>query len=389
MRYTALALLIAASAAAEPAPELVRLDHESADVQSKQERARFRAELDKVKAEVPVSSDNSALEARILARLEEEPVQRLALGRTRYEEQNYPAALAEADAVLRRDPTNKEALTLKHFSEGRAAMNVTPPPPVFHFVADQTTLPVKLRIKLPPATAPPAIVARRATPPAAPGPLPLLPLAGAAVLGLAAYEVSRSRAAYQSAEGLDDEHPKPVGPYQRLVAGAILAGAAGALVYTLGAAAVSAAPIALRIASSESGAINPGSTEIVEEMIPQTEAVAADTEQIVIKKGEILNRVWHSAWTKGSQLSGPNGYSYCRGACLPIHAARAVEGRGLDVGVINDARVGGLYAVTEDVTVFVRRSIGGSDEEILLRSPEDMRKLKFIREYISQIPSGK
>ena len=412
MRYAALVLLIAASAAAEPAPELVRLDHRLAEAQSAPER--FRAELDEAKAAAPSSPENTALYARILARLGEperaadtlgdalkqypgEPVLRLALSQARFAAKDYPAALAEADAVLARDPGNKEALVLKHFSEGRVAMSgapsLPPPPPARTSASGEAALPYKLRIKLPPATAPPGLIARGAGPAAPPGPLPLLPLAGVAALGLAAYGVSRSRAAYASVDGLDDEHPKPVGRYQRLVAGAILAGAAGALIYTLGAVAVSAAPVALGyatgLAGSEAGAINPGPVETLEETIPRTEAAATDAEQIVIKKGETLNRVWHSEWTKGSQLSGPNGYSYCRGACLPIHAARAIEGRGLDVGVINDARAGGLYSVTEDVTVFVRRSISGYDEEILLRSPEDVRKLKLLQEHISRIPSGK
>ena len=431
---------VIAADATKPAPELVRLDRELTRILEAKEQGRitpdrfkdfairFRADLDAAKAAASPSPANTALHARILRRLGEftqagevlsaalehdpkNPALRVALSQVRFGEKNFPAALAEANAALALDPANEEALVLKHFSEGRVAMNVETAgnhaPALarksfarrFHFVAaDPATLPFKLPVKIAPATAPPDLIARGEAP-AAPGPLPLLPLAVVAGLGLAAYEISRSRSAYESTDGLDDAHPKPVGQYQRLVAGAILAGALGGLVFTAGAAALSAAPVALsyatnvgsqglRLASSEAGAINPIPSEKAEEAVPQGEAAVVEAEQIVIKKGEILNRVWHSDWIKGSDLSGPNGYSYCRGACLPIHAARAVEGRGLSVGVINNARVGALYHVTEDIFVFVRRSIGGFDEEILLRSPADMRKLELLQEHVSKIPSG-
>jgi hypothetical protein len=269
----------------------------------------------------------------------------------------------------------------------------------FHFApADPATLPFKLAVKLPSAAAPPGIIARGDAP-ASPGPLPLLPLAGAAVLGLAAYEVSRSRGSYESIDGFDDEHPNPVGRYQRLVAGAILAGALGGVLYTVGAAMVDAAPIALGYATTvgsqgiplaryEAGVINPGSAEKAEEAVSQAGAAVTEVEQIVIKKGDVLNRVWHSDWRPGSTLSGPEGFSYCRGACLPIHAANAIEGRGLNIGVINNARMGGLYRVTEDVIVTVRQAIGGHEEEILFRAPEDLKKLEPLRESFSFMPPG-
>ena len=257
MRWAALALLAAtlssaparAASAPQAAPELVRLDRELTDIEiqaAPDSLLRFRAELDAAMIGAVPSPANAALYSRILARLgralEQAPENmalRTALSQVRFDQKNYPAALAEADAVLARDPLNKEALTLKHFSEGRAAMNVdaadhsSPALPArrFHFSAP---------VKLARAAAPPELIARGAAP-AAPGPFPLLPLAGAAALGLAAYEISRSRAAYESADGLDDEHPKPVGRLQRLVAGAILAGAAVA---------VSAAPVALGYATN-------------------------------------------------------------------------------------------------------------------------------------------
>ena len=306
----------------KPAPELLRLDRELTKIEGSKEKGRltperykesvirFHSELEAAMSEAPPSPANTALHARILARLGEfrraaealsaalnqdpaNPDLRLALSQVRFDERNYSAALTEADAVLALEPDNKEALTLKHFSEGRVAMNGpgaddrSPVPAArksfarrFHFVAaDPATLPFKLPVKLTPATAPPDLNAGDA--PASPGPLPLplplLPLAEVAVLGLAAYEVSRSRAAYASTDGLDDEHPKPVGRYQRLVAGAILAGALGGVLYTAGAAVVSAAPLALgyatnignhglRLATSEVGSINSGEVGAVNDI---------------------------------------------------------------------------------------------------------------------------
>ena len=433
---------IAEADGAAPAAELVRLDRELTGVIQAKEQGRitpdrfkdfaigFRANLDAAKAAASPTTANAALYARILGRLGEfkragdvlgaaldgnpkDLSLRVALSQVRYDEKDYPAALIAADAALKLDPSNKEALALKHFSAGRVAMNGDTAdshslstghslprgfsPGRIHFVAaDPETLPFHLPVRMPPSAEPPGAIALGEAPPA-PGPLPLLPLAGAAALGLAAYGVSRSRATCESTDGLDDAHPKPVGRYQRLVAGAILAGALGGVVYLAGAAILGATPVAygyatyvgsqsLSLARSETGAINPGSAE--EETLPQTEAAVAETERILIKKGEFLNRVWHSDWKPGSTLSGPEGFSYCRGSCLPIHAANAIEGRGLSVGVVNNARMGGLYRVIEDVIVTVRQSVGGYEEEILFRAPEDLKKLEPIRDSFSSIPPG-
>ncbi len=97
---------------------------------------QFRASLDEARAATPPSPVASALYARILARLgdpkqamailapalDQDPENaslRVALGHVRFEEKNYPAAYAEAEAVLKREPKNKEALALKYFSKGR------------------------------------------------------------------------------------------------------------------------------------------------------------------------------------------------------------------------------------------------------------------------------
>lgn len=124
-------------------------------------------------------------------------------------------------------------------------------------------------------------------------------------------------------------------------------------------------------------------------VVTQQGAEMTEVFQEVAKRGEIFNRLWHSDWRKGVQgPSGPEGRSFCRGACLPINASRAVEGRGLNApGVVNNAQRGALYRVKEDIVVTVRRSIGGYDTEILIK-PEDFSKLEIIEDTISVLPPG-
>jgi tetratricopeptide (TPR) repeat protein len=138
----------AVPAADAPAPELVSLDASLKKTQDAKatgtidEKAyrefvtRFRAQLDAAMAAVAPTPANTALQARILSRLgdpaqaeaalgtalkraPDDPVLRVALSQVRYDKKDYAGALAEADAVLARDPSNKAALALKHFSEGR------------------------------------------------------------------------------------------------------------------------------------------------------------------------------------------------------------------------------------------------------------------------------
>ncbi|MBI5247532.1 MAG: tetratricopeptide repeat protein [Elusimicrobia bacterium] len=142
--------LTAETEATKAAPELARLDQVLTLAQEAKQQGRlaperyegflkqFRGSLDTARAVTPPSPAASALYARILARLGEpqealatltpaleqdpdNPNLRVALGHVRYEEKDYPAAHAEAEAVLKRDPTNKEALALKYFSRGRTS----------------------------------------------------------------------------------------------------------------------------------------------------------------------------------------------------------------------------------------------------------------------------
>ncbi len=97
---------------------------------------QFRGSLDIAWSANARSAEDSATYARIIARLgdpaqalavlgpaleqaPDDPDLRLASGEVRFEQKDYPAALAEANAVLAKDPGNRRALELKHFSKGR------------------------------------------------------------------------------------------------------------------------------------------------------------------------------------------------------------------------------------------------------------------------------
>lgn len=99
---------------------------------------QFRASLDQAWSLSQRAPPDAAAYARIQARLgdtaqalaalgpalEQDPQNpnlRLTFGEVNFEKKDYPAALAEANAVLERDPSNKRAIALKRFSEGRSS----------------------------------------------------------------------------------------------------------------------------------------------------------------------------------------------------------------------------------------------------------------------------
>lgn len=524
----------------KPAAQLVLLDQELTKTEKGQGRidekryqkllAKFRADLEAAMARVKPTPPNAALHARILSRLgdsdqalaalspaldrdPDNPALRVGLGHIHYDKKDYPAALAEANAVLARDPANKDALALKYSSEGRIAPGGAAPGAAAQAVAGGVSdgaVAVTEQFRAPRAQDSPKVQAlvpkirdargsgdmRTAmsltqelmrTEPASEytqeiyrivakdyaswqqverikeatgyilsakaalkagrgdealawadravqanpdpvaleferkvreivgdsgagkkssepkgGGVPLWPLFPAFGLGAAAYAVTKSRRTVESEDGFnEDDRPQP-GELQRFVAGSILAGLAGAGLYFGGAYAVSAAAPALtrfmagpgqqavRLAQSEAGAINPRSIAGAKETAPQVKAAAEEAtevvRQVVIKKGDILNRTWHSVWEENSAMSGPSGRSYCRGDCLPVNAASAIQRRGLNVnGVVNDARKGSIYRAKEDIVATLRKSIDGIEEEILLR-PSDVSKLQEISR--SNIPPG-
>lgn len=107
----------------------------------------FRPELTEAMDQIPPSPENTTAHARILVllgehaeaaailnrALEEKPgdhTLRLSLGQTQLESKDYAGALASANAILKTDPTNQNALFLKHQSVGRVtpSANGAPPP---------------------------------------------------------------------------------------------------------------------------------------------------------------------------------------------------------------------------------------------------------------------
>jgi Flp pilus assembly protein TadD len=232
--------------------------------------------------------------------------------------------------------------------------------------------------------------------PAHKGNVPLWPAGAGFGLGMAGYAVMRSRRTFESDDGFDEEHRPPYGKLQQFVAGATLAGLAGAGIYLAGAYAlpvVVKSMVGARWVRPESAAVNvrlQGATLESSSVTGVTAKGAGEAvTRVVIKKGTVLNRVWDSGWNSEAAVSGPNGTSYCWGQCLPINAASAVQRRGLAgvPGVVNNAQQGAVYRVTEDIVVNVRRSIGGVDQEVVV-SKVDLGKLQQIAESVSHIPPG-
>lgn len=453
---------------------------------------KFRQDLETTMSRVEPTRENAILHSRILTRLgdakqaeaalapalERDPddlTVRTALSQARYDQKDYPAALAEANAVLARDPANKEALALKHSSEGRIRSGDGVTRASVSGIADGKTPDVAaVRTGSPAVAGSPeaqALVAKildaraggdmssaldlarelmrtdptaeyaqniyrgaasdyararrgsgavgdlvrvegagsrkEETPPGGGG-IPLWPLLPAVGLGSAAYAVNKSRKTVESEDGFnEDERPQP-GELQRFVAGSILAGLAGAGLYLGGAMVIGAAtPLAarfmagpgqqaMRLARAETGSINPRPIEAAQgttfEAKVAGEEAAEIIRRVVIKKGEILNRVWHSEATPASRgLSGPVGASYCRGSCLPINAASALQRRGLGEipgPAVNNAEQGALFRAKEDIIVVVRKAIGGVEEEIVLQRA-DFNKLELVTESVSKIPPGR
>lgn len=262
----------------------------------------------------------------------ESPALRVALSQVLYDRKDYPAALEEAKAVLTRDPMNKAALALKYSSEGRIGTGTGIIPGGGG--AEQIRAPLATDSPEAQALAPRIQVARdsgdfrtamtlaqeimRAAPtsdyaqeiyrsvakdharwqrdqnprivgdgkvrrdPETPAPksgdLPLWPMLPISGLGAAAYVVTKSRRTVESEDGFDEENRPLYGRLQQFVAGAVLAGIAGAGLYLGGTAAVSfGAPFAarfisgpgqqsLRLPQPVAGPINPGRVPLANEV---------------------------------------------------------------------------------------------------------------------------
>ena len=291
-------LALPAAAGSSPAPALLHLDRvltqtlqEKAQGQLVPERvaeftAKFKADLGSAMAEAPQTPANTELHARILARLAEFDRaeagggagprwvdSRSGLSRAHFDEKTTLAVIAEEKRILRSEPFNESRAEPGSFSTVELSHRTRK----IRFAAgDPDKLPAILPVKFAPAAAPPDFTGAPAS--KGSGPFPLLPLAAAAGLGAAAFGISKSKGAFASEKGLDDAHPVEPGPYQKLVAGTILAGAAGAVIYLVGAAVLTAAaPVVLRygapvmqqgmrLAASEAGSINPEEQKVVNEV---------------------------------------------------------------------------------------------------------------------------
>jgi tetratricopeptide (TPR) repeat protein len=320
----------------------------------------FRAKLDRTRTDLPPTPANIAFRARLLSRLGDlkgaqttlapalaahpkDAGLRLAMADLRYRQKDYAAALIEAEAVLKRDPGNTAALTLKHFSEGRvanggeehagptsvetanapdaagaahaidamkrakaamragngeeavrwarAAVRAHPTPAVVDFARKVERI-VKDNPVMPNSTTP-------ETPSRG---MPLWPVGAGFGLGALGYAVAKKSSTQVSEEGLDEEHPPRAGRGQRFVAGAVLAGMAGAGIFLAGSYLVAAAPAVLEAApimgrravrqlQSETGAVRLHAASVAEAESPAAEDVLAEIPRagrLVIGRGADL-----------------------------------------------------------------------------------------------------
>lgn len=223
--------------AADPAlPDLLKLEKDlTSEQRAKAEGSispeqyesflgRFRGTLTETVSRAPLVPEESAAHARILVllgerneavaglnrALEQHPrdsTLRLSLGQTYLEQQDYAAALAEATAVLETDPTNKNALFLKHQSIGRAPANSSgpgaQPAPASAASAEQRVAYTEQGNHRPIVTEVPVVPANEPAP-RQKEPIPLLPFAIPLGAGLIGYGVYRNqRATWGANEPLD------------------------------------------------------------------------------------------------------------------------------------------------------------------------------------------
>lgn len=170
------------SPAADPAaPALVQLDQRlTTTLQDKAQgrlaperfaefTSKFRTDLAAAKAAAPPTSANTALYARILAKLDENnrsstgtaPVlgsvdSRSAMSRTHFDEKTTPAVLAEEKAVLRSEPFRGGRSEPRELAVAGGSQQTRK---ILFVQTDSDTLPFKPSVKFSPAAAPPATIA--------------------------------------------------------------------------------------------------------------------------------------------------------------------------------------------------------------------------------------
>jgi hypothetical protein len=196
-----------------------------------------------------------------------------AKGYALYEQNDYAAAAAAANAVLRDDPRSLEAQWLKHASEDRTAPGVKLPASPWNSLSpapdvpmnavrnDDADLPIKLAVKTSLKTTDvPEIAPAGSKPDPGKTPPPLWPITVPLGVGLIGYGVSRGKETYSSTGGL---HPDPDVPADNAARNwrlsAAVAGAAfvGLAAWEYGPGALSAAQAFFAAAAPSAPALTP------------------------------------------------------------------------------------------------------------------------------------
>jgi len=108
--------------------------------------------------------------------------------------------------------------------------------------------------------------------------------------------------------------------------------------------------------------------------------------KVRLKQGGMMNRNWDSEWMTQPGKSGPIGGSYAPGSSLPMDSETAIRTRGLDIpGVQNNAKVGGVFTVKEEIPAIYRTSIGGTTPEIYIE-PRYRTSIQELLDYRSYYP---
>lgn len=106
----------------------------------------------------------------------------------------------------------------------------------------------------------------------------------------------------------------------------------------------------------------------------------ADSSTTTIKAGEFINRVYDSNYGLIEGVSGPLGRSFSPGSGVSTTAKENIIERGLDIFNTNNAEMGVVYRVTEDIPATSRIAIEGTVDELLIE-PEYWEKLEKVFEF--------
>ena len=106
----------------------------------------------------------------------------------------------------------------------------------------------------------------------------------------------------------------------------------------------------------------------------------SDSSSTTIKAGEFVNRVFDSNYGKLEGVSGPLGRSFSPGSGINTTAKENIIERGLDIYNTNNAEIGIVYRVTEDIPAIARTALDGTAKEILIE-PEYWGRLEKVFDF--------